>query len=206
MNDLHGPRTVDATSSTDLDIAGMTCASCVARVERALKRVPGVVSAEVNLATNRARVMGSAGVAELAAAVAKAGYEASPAAPAGARRDPAPERRELFHLIAAAVLSAPLLLGMAAHVAGLPWMLPGWAQAVLASVVQFWLGARFYVAGWKAVRAGAGNMDLLVALGTSAAWGLSSWNLLADAGRAHAGALLRILGGADHLHPARQVA
>ena len=55
---------------------------------------------------------------------------------------------------------------MAAHAAGLPWMLPGWVQAVLATTVQVWLGARFYVAGWQALRAGAGNMDLLVALGT----------------------------------------
>jgi Cu+-exporting ATPase len=171
----------------DLDIAGMTCGSCVNRVERALKRVPGVLGAEVNLATHRARVVreeGSAGAAELAAAVRKAGFDASPAGAAPAGRDAAPGRREACHLVAAIVLSAPLLLGMAAHGAGLHWMLPGWVQAVLATVVQVWLGGRFYVAGWKAVRAGAGNMDLLVALGTSAAWGLSTWNLLtAPAGR-----------------------
>jgi Cu+-exporting ATPase len=176
MNDLPeaSPRVV-----LDLDITGMTCGSCVARVERALKRVPGVVSAEVNLATNRARVKGSATEAELVGAVTRAGYEARPAAPADARRDAAGVRRERAHLIAAAVLSAPLAAGMAGHLAGTGWMLPGWLQAVLATVVQAWLGARFYVAGWRAVRAGAANMDLLVALGTSAAWGLSTWNLLA---------------------------
>ncbi|MGG2382955.1 heavy metal translocating P-type ATPase, partial [Salmonella enterica] len=59
-----------------------------------------------------------------------------------------------------------------------PLMLPGWVELVLASIVQFWLGWRFYVAAFKAVRAGAGNMDLLVALGTTAAWGLSVWLLL----------------------------
>jgi len=165
--------------SLDLDITGMTCASCSGRVERALRRVPGVLGAEVNLATNRARVIreGGAGTDDLAAAVRRAGFEARPAAAITAARDLAPERRDLFHLLAAAALSA-LLVGMAGHLAGLPWMLPGWAQAVLATVVQAWLGARFYVAGWKALRVGAGNMDLLVALGTSAAWGLSSWNLL----------------------------
>ena len=165
----------------DLSITGMTCASCVGRVERALARVPGVLRAEVNLATGRARVVrvqGSAEADALAAAVRKAGFDAHQAADAATLND-APDRRDLVHLIAAIVLSAPLLLGMATHAAGLPWMLPGWVQAVLATTVQVWLGARFYVAAWRALCAGAGNMDLLVALGTSAAWGLSTWNLLA---------------------------
>ena len=175
------PAAPDVRASLDLDITGMTCASCVARVERALRRVPGVLGAEVNLATHRARVVhiqGSADAASLAAAVHKAGFEARLAAASTEAEDRAPQRREFVRLIAALALSAPLLLGMAGHAAGLNWMLPGWAQAVLATIVQVWLGARFYVAGWKAMRAGAGNMDLLVALGTSAAWGLSSWNLL----------------------------
>jgi Cu+-exporting ATPase len=173
-----------ARSSLDLEISGMTCASCVARVEKALKRVPGVLGAEVNLATNRARVVcvpEQAGMEALAVAVRKAGFDAAPAHGEIGVHAPEVERRERRRLLAAALLSAPLLAGMAGHAAGLPWMLPGWAQAVLASVVQFWLGGRFYVAGFKAVRAGAGNMDLLVALGTTAAWALSSWNLLAAA-------------------------
>ncbi len=164
----------------DIEIGGMTCASCVARVERALKRVPGVSAAEVNLATERARVQATAGlpVEQLLAAVRDAGYEARPIQ-AGAPT-PAEDRhgRETLHVVAAAVLSAPLLLGMLGHVFGARWMLPGWAQFALATPVQFWLGWRFYVAGWKAVRARAGNMDLLVALGTSAAWGLSTWEWL----------------------------
>jgi len=173
-----------ATRTIDLSVAGMTCASCVSRVERALRKVPGVVAAEVNLATERARVTATAGTTpeQLAAAVGNAGYEASPISETGAAQagGQAPRhRRELLHVIIAAALSAPLLLGMAGHLAGLPWMLPGWVQFALATPVQFWLGWRFYVAGWKAVRAGAGNMDLLVALGTSAAWGLSVYELLA---------------------------
>ncbi|HEY0524259.1 MAG TPA: heavy metal translocating P-type ATPase [Stellaceae bacterium] len=184
----------------DLAIDGMSCASCIGRVEKALRRVPGVTAAEVNLATERARVTALAGAVTtdgLAAAVEAAGYHARPlrdaalgAAPGGgedAETTAAAERsrRELRHVLFAAALSAPLLLGMAGDLAGLDLMPPGWVQFALASVVQFWLGARFYVAAGKAVRAGAGNMDLLVALGTSAAWGLSTWRLLAAPHGAH---------------------
>ena len=173
-----------ATQVIDLSVNGMTCASCVGRVERALKRVPGVVAAEVNLATERARVT-AVGVSmeQLAEAVDKAGYQAALVTEtSGHEGAPTPARqREKLHVVIAACLSAPLLVGMAGHLAGLPWMLPGWVQFALATPVQFWLGWRFYVAGWKAVRAGAGNMDLLVALGTSAAWGLSVFELLAAA-------------------------
>jgi Cu+-exporting ATPase len=181
MTDQPEAMLAGARTSLDLDITGMTCASCSGRVERALRRVPGVLGAEVNLATNRARVIreqGRGDAADLTAAVRRAGFDARPAAAIAAARDPAPQRRDLLHVIAAAALSAPLLAGMAGHAVGLPWMLPGWVQAGLATVVQVWLGARFYGAGWKALRAGAANMDLLVALGTSAAWGLSTWNLL----------------------------
>eukprot|EP01034_Spumella_vulgaris_P035741 gene35741-44076_t len=86
----------------------------------------------------------------------------------------------------AALLSLPLIVPMVAELAGQHWMLPGWLQLALAAPVQFWLGARFYIAGWKAARAGAGNMDLLVAIGTSAAFGLSVYQLLtADGGMPH---------------------
>jgi Cu+-exporting ATPase len=175
----------------DLAVEGMTCASCSGRVERALARVPGVLSAEVNLATERARVVvvaGAADAATLAEAVRRAGFGARPVGDAlpsaGATRD----RRDLAHLLIAAALSLPLLVGMGGHLFGLPWMLPGWVQFALATPVQFWLGGRFYIAGWKAVRAGAGNMDLLVALGTSAAWGLSTFEWL-SAHPGHAPAL-----------------
>jgi P-type Cu+ transporter len=182
--DTMAQRREAAGTVPDLDLAieGMTCASCVRRVERALKLVPGVVSAEVNLATERARVRvaSSASPDQLAAAVQKAGYDArllgpdasSPDADEGAA---ARSRGGLVRVGIAAALSLPLLAGMVGHLLGLEWMLPAWAQFVLATPVQFWLGWRFYVAGWRAVRAGAGNMDLLVALGTSAAWGLSTY-------------------------------
>jgi Cu+-exporting ATPase len=168
-------------SELDLAIAGMTCASCVRRVEKALGAVPGVADVAVNLATERAHVSlhGPQDLAALVHAVAKAGFEAHPIVPE-APLDAPPDRRELWHLIAAAALSAPLLAGMLAHAAGLPWMLPARVQFALATPVQFWLGARFYVAGWKAARALSGNMDLLVAIGTSAAYGLSVWAWLTE--------------------------
>ena len=160
-----------------LQVEGMTCASCVSRVEKALARVPGVVEASVNLATETARVRALANVPPdaLLAAVERAGYAArvpqtgtDGAAPAPVRRAPA-----WAPVAAAAVLTLPLVAPMLLLPFGVHAMLPAWVQWLLATPVQFVLGARFYVAGWKALRAGTGNMDLRVALGTSAAYGLS---------------------------------
>jgi Cu+-exporting ATPase len=165
-----------------LAIEGMTCASCVGRVEKALAGVPGVMSASVNLATERATVQASAGVdpQALIAAVERAGYAAHLPAPDAASSRPASAapRRDWWPAALAAALSLPLALPMIAALFGRHWMLPGWLQLVLATPVQFWLGARFYRAGWKALRAGTGNMDLLVAIGTSAAYALSLYQLL----------------------------
>ncbi|MDF3834890.1 heavy metal translocating P-type ATPase [Cupriavidus basilensis] len=163
-----------------LSISDMTCASCVARVERALKAVPGVVDAQVNLATEQAEVTVMRGAVDadaLAAAVARAGYGAVPVSgdlPAGAAAGEGFWSGPWPVAISAA-LSLPLVAPMAAAWFGVHWMLPAWVQWLLATPVQFVFGWRFYKAGWKAVRAGAGNMDLLVALGTSAAYGLSLW-------------------------------
>ena len=165
----------------DLAIRGMTCASCVARVEKALARVDGVLSASVNLATERARVSMLAGtdVEVLHAAVIDAGYEVElpEARASGAevgRRFALPD---WWPVAASVLLSLPLAAPMLALAFGVHWMLPGSVQLVLATLVQFWLGARFYRAGWGALKALTGNMDLLVALGTSAAYGLSIFQL-----------------------------
>jgi len=162
--------------SLELAIDGMTCASCVGRVERALLKVPGVRSAAVNLASERAHVevLGTPDPAALIQAVEAAGYHAT----ASSERRPAADaarrlQRERWAVIAGLLLAAPLVLPMFGELFGQHWMLPAWIQFLLATPVQFVLGARFYVAGWKAVRAGAGNMDLLVAIGTSAGYGLS---------------------------------
>ena len=162
----------------ELQVDGMTCASCVARVEKALLTVPGVSAAAVNLATERATVQALPKVTltELAAAIEKAGYSAR-----GAREQPPgrPSRLpEWWRPLLSALLTLPLLAPMLLQGFGIDWTLGGWTQWALATPIQFWIGWRFYQSGWKAVKAGAGNMDLLVALGTSAAYGLSIYLLL----------------------------
>ncbi|MBU3561736.1 heavy metal translocating P-type ATPase [Polynucleobacter hallstattensis] len=168
-----------------LDIGGMTCASCVGRVEKALGKIPGVEAASVNLATEQARIRtqrGSSSLAEIIALVQKTGYEAKESSVRGN-----PDQRigksfwaadGLGRVILSFALSAPLFLPMLFMPFGIHWSLSGWWQLALATPVQFILGWRFYVAGYKSVMAGAGNMDLLVALGTSAAYGLSLYILL----------------------------
>ena len=167
----------------DLGICGMSCASCVGRVERALRQVPGVQQASVNLATESARIAFAAGAdaAAMAAlscrAVRNAGYEPRVAGP-----QEAPEALSRQAAVPGflpvglgLLLSAPLLLPMLGALFDRHWMLPAWAQCALATPVQFILGARLYKAGWHALKALSGNMELLVALGTSAGWGLSMW-------------------------------
>jgi Cu+-exporting ATPase len=165
------------TIESTLTIEGMTCASCVMRVEKALAKVPGVESAEVNLANETARIRGRTDVAALIAAIERAGYGAHPQV----EREAVPAA-PLWPVLVAAALSLPLVVPMVGDFFGRHWMLPGWLQLLLATPVQFWLGARFYVAGWKALRAGSGNMDLLVAIGTSAGYGLSLRHLLHEPG------------------------
>lgn len=164
--------------SQTLAIGGMTCAACVARVEKVLRRVPGVTRADVNLMTARARVEAAPGVAAeaLIAAVEKAGYSASTLA-APAPPEPA------WPVVVAALLTLPLLAPMAAEPFGVMVMLPGWAQLVPAALVQLWLGVPITRSGWKAARGGAASMDTLVALGTWAAFLLSLY--LLAAGRGH---------------------
>jgi len=171
----------------ELNIEGMTCASCVGRVERALNKVPGVKNVSVNLANERAHLelLGQVDAQALIDAVTKAGYSASVWQADQPSTDTQQSRlhRERWALIAAIALALPLVLPMLLQPLGVHWMLPAWAQFALATPVQFIFGARFYVAAWKAVRAGAGNMDLLVALGTSAGYGLSVYAWATAAGR-----------------------
>lgn len=167
---------------TVLRIEGMTCASCVGRVEKALAKVPGVVTVSVNLATEKATIqaLSTVTVASLKAAVDKAGYQATEfVQDAPAKASPLPE---WLPIALSALLTLPMVLPMLAQPFGVHWMPSGWVQLLLATPVQFLFGWRFYVAGFKAVRAGTGNMDLLVALGTSAAYGLSLYMLFTHAG------------------------
>ena len=172
--------------TVDIGIGGMTCASCVSRVEKALKKVPGVDAASVNLATESARISfvpsdqteaipRRQGVeARLRRAVRDAGYEPRAADAAIEAPDASPWAGFMPVAIGLA-LSTPLVLPMIADLFGKHWMLPALWQFLLATPVQFILGARFYKGAWGAIKARAGNMDLLVAIGTTAGWALSMW-------------------------------
>ncbi len=175
MNEAAGSRVVEFA------IAGMTCAACSARLEKVLNRQQGM-QANVNLAAERARVRleGAADEAAVIAAVARAGFTASlvdkdTRAREKARRA-ADYRRELRRFWIAVALTLPLvgqmffMFGAAQHHPELP----RWLQLALATPVQFWIGWRFYDGAYKALRGGGANMDVLVALGTSMAWGFST--------------------------------
>ncbi len=176
--------------SIDIGIDGMTCASCVARVERALRKVEGVQEASVNLATESARITLAPELAEAAAgqvpapllrAIRNAGY--TPRAQSGLQ---APDNSRIFGVprdfapvlaglllclpLVAPMLLAPFVGSDAAHS-----LVPVWLQFVLGTLVQFTLGLRFYRGAWHALKQRTGNMELLVAIGTTAAWGLSLW-------------------------------
>ena len=163
-------------STLDLGVNGMTCASCVSRVEKALKKIPGVQDATVNLATESARVVYTPSGqmdAQIRRAVRNAGYE--PRAAEEAVSEDLSPWAGFAPVAIGLLLSAPLVVPMLGDLLGKHWMLPAWQQFLLATPVQFILGARFYKAGWHALKALTGNMDLLVAIGTSAGWGLSMW-------------------------------
>ena len=167
-----------ARQTIDIGIAGMTCASCVGRLEKSLAKVAGVDAVAVNLATERARIAttSSVNMADLQQAVKAAGFSLVPLT-ASSAADPHPSP-DWLPIALAALFTIPLTIPMFAMLLGIMIQLPGWLQWLLATPVQFWLGARFYRAGWYALKAGTGNMDLLVALGTSAAYGLSLYLLL----------------------------
>ena len=180
--------------TTELSVEGMTCASCVGRVERALRAVPGVAGASVNLATERALVRHVTGLdpAALEAAVRRAGYEASRAAleAADARADRERENRErgLRSLgratLFAALLTSPLfLLEMGGHLvpalhhrvaAAIGTEGSCYLQFALATLVVFGPGLRFHRKGWTNLLRCAPDMNSLVALGTGAAWAYSA--------------------------------
>ncbi len=183
--------------TTRLRVSGMSCASCAARIERALLRVPGVLEASVNLATEEAEIRHLAeGVssARLVRAVREAGYDAAPvessheAAARAEAAERAARRREALAFSAAAVLTLPLVLPMLLVPLGVHLHLPPSLELLLAAPVQFVLGAGFYRRAWHALRSATGNMDLLVALGTTAAFGYSFFLWLAW-GEAAAGRL-----------------
>ena len=170
-----------ACATLDLAIGGMDCAACATRIEKQLNKLEGVEAA-VNLAAERAHIRYLPGLADperLIATVVKTGFTAtvsgSDTRAEEKARKLAQYREELRRFWIAAALTLPLVAQMAfmfgsgAH----DDVIPRWLQLLLATPVQFWIGWRFYVGGFKAIRGGAGNMDVLVALGTTMAWAYS---------------------------------
>lgn len=174
--------TLSPQQTLSLKIEGMSCASCVATVEKALTQVPGVVSAGVNFATEQASVTFQAPAEEtcLIKAVVDAGYEAE-ILYADAPRTTSNNNNELqglsWQLLLAIALTLPLLIPMLLSLVGIQLNIAGWVQWLLATPVQFWLGKDFYKNGWKAIVNRTGTMDLLVMIGTSAAYSLSVYML-----------------------------
>ncbi|HVW63996.1 MAG TPA: heavy metal translocating P-type ATPase [Nitrosospira sp.] len=167
--------------SVQLQITGMTCAACSSRIEKALSKQPGV-AATVNLATEVANVSfmpGTATVDGLIAAVVRAGYGASEINESSQAEEKARKmasyraERRIFWI--SAILALPLMAQMIPMLWGEHAdLLPRWLQLALATPVQFWVGKRFYIGAWHALRGGSANMDVLVALGTSMAYFFSA--------------------------------
>jgi Cu+-exporting ATPase len=174
-----------STETRQYQVTGMTCASCAGRVEKALLNVAGVITANVNLATEQVNItllskMSEASLNEkvLSEAVKNAGYQLdsqqSLAEQAETHNHALPFlRSDNWPVIGASLLTLPLVLPMLGMLFGINWVMPSLWQWLLATPVQFYFGARFYRAGFNALKAGTSNMDLLVAIGTSAAYGLS---------------------------------
>ena len=163
--------------SVDLALERMTCAACATRIEKVLNKIPGV-TASVNFATEKAHINyapGSTDIAALIIAVRKAGYDAHEIAGASREQEKARQdaayRRELALFWISAALTLPFLAQMLYMFSGnTHGPLPLELQLALATPIQFWIGKRFYVGAWHALRGGGANMDVLIALGTSMAY------------------------------------
>ena len=179
--------------TVELALGGMTCAACAARIEKQLNKLSGV-EAVVNFAAERAHVRYSPAdvdVGRLIATIVKTGFTADVSNADTRGEEKAKKfaiyRDELRRFWISAALTLPLvaqmafMFGAAGDINSHDDLLPRWLQLLLATPVQFWIGWRFYVGGFNAIRGGAGNMDVLVALGTSMAWAYSLvvtvWNL-----------------------------
>ncbi len=166
-----------ANTEFRLGISGMTCAACATRIEKVLRGLPGVETAAVNLASEEALITGTHQVTRsaLQRVVENAGY--------GVRHEKVAAKadREGWIILLGGAFTLPLLAPMVLQLmGGSVWMLNSWVQLALALPVQFGLGLPFYFGAWRAIRAFSGNMDLLVAIGTSAAFGLSLFLMSSD--------------------------
>ncbi|MGC2167030.1 MAG: heavy metal translocating P-type ATPase [Gallionella sp.] len=174
---------MNLSEHTELQITGMHCASCSARLEKVLNQLPGV-SAAVSIATEKASIKFDPQLTDvdgLISAVSTTGFAAHRMRDFAAEKTDraAAYRQQKMQFAISALLSLPLLLEMLLMFAGIEVMMPGWVQLALATPVQFWIGRRFYTGAWSSLRGGGANMDVLVALGTSAAYLFSCAVLLA---------------------------
>lgn len=172
-------------------ITGMSCAGCSARLNKMLAALPGVISAEVNFSIEQARIVLVPGMqtpAALREQIEALGFGAQLAQGSASGRhqqllereaqEAATARQAQTRVIVSALLTLPLLVGMLAMAGLFPWHLPAWLELLLATPVQFWIGARFYRGAWLAIKNRTANMDVLVATGTSAAYFYSLYLLL----------------------------
>lgn len=190
-----------AKEAVDLQLVGMTCAACALKIEKTLNKLPGVSTANVNFAMETAHVEYNpveVSVSDMQKRVEKLGYKAVPKQEQG---DPAEQRQQDLSkqkrkLLISAILSFPLLWAMVSHFSFTSWIwLPDlfmnpWFQLILATPVQFYIGKQFYIGAYKALRNGSANMDVLVSLGTSAAFFYSLYLTIVwavDGGSAHHG-------------------
>ncbi|MGY4688329.1 heavy metal translocating P-type ATPase [Salibacterium sp. K-3] len=166
---------------TEFDVTGMTCAACAARIEKKLNKLPGVAEANVNLAMESASVEYTPGMVseeDMTQAVDRLGYALHPKTDSSEEEDPRQKaiRKQTMKFTASAILTLPLLWTMVTHFEWLSfiWMpdilMNPWVQFALATPVQFVIGWQFYEGAWKALRNKSANMDVLVAMGTSAAY------------------------------------
>ena len=185
---VHSTTSASPKEATiDLPVSGMTCAACATRIEKILNRLPDV-HASVNFATEKAHIQYPAGTlapADLIAAIRKAGYDAhEPTDNSDAERKAerlADYQRDLRLFTISAMLTLPfvaLMLYMLTGVHHASWF-PPLAQLLIATPVQFWIGSRFYIGAYHALRGGGANMDVLIALGTSMAYFFSAAVVLA---------------------------
>jgi Cu+-exporting ATPase len=170
-----------AKEAVDLQLEGMTCAACAQRIEKTLNKVPGVRAATVNFAMETAHVVynpAELAVSDMQKRVEKLGYKAIPKQEQG---DPSEHRQQDISkqkrkLLLSAILSLPLLWSMVSHFSFTTWIwipelfMNPWFQLIMATPVQFYIGRQFYEGAYKALRNGSANMDVLVSLGTSAAY------------------------------------
>ena len=177
LNSLAKEPTLDFYT---LDVKGMTCASCVSHVEKAISKINGVQAVTVNLATEQAKIRfhqnHQVSIANIIEAIDKSGYSAQISLPSGHNRNKDPigfwSSSGLSRVVIGFMISIPLMAPMVLMAFGIHFEIQPMLQFALAMPVQFWLGWRFYVGAYKALLSGTGNMDLLVCLGTSSAFGL----------------------------------